>query len=67
MAKITLKAARIAADMTQDDMAEKLEISRSWVKRIEEGKEEVKAVYIYAWLQVTGFTKSDIILPEKYA
>lgn len=67
MAKITLKAARVAAGLTQDEIAEKLGISRSWVNRIENGTDEVKPVYLYAWCHVTGFSENDIILPEEYA
>ena len=63
MAKISLKAARVAANMTQDDMAAKLGISRSWIHKIEEGSEEVKPVYFYAWCQVTGFKSDDLFLP----
>lgn len=64
MAKISLKAARVAANLTQDEMASKLGVSRSWVNRIENGAEEVKPVYFLAWCHVTGFTEDDLFLPE---
>ena len=65
MARITMEAARINARLTQEQMADKLGISRSFYSNIENGKVEVRPVYIYAFCQITGFTPDDIILPNE--
>jgi len=64
MAKISLKAARVAANMTQKELAEKLDVSRESVINWETGKTPMKMVYLYAFCHVTGFSENDIILPE---
>lgn len=63
MARITMEAARVNAGLTQDQIAAKMGISRSFYNNIETGKVEVKPVYIYAFCQITGFSTDDIILP----
>ena len=64
MAKISFKAARVAANMTQEELAEKLDVSRSTVINWENGKTEMRMVYLYAFCHITGFSEDDIILPE---
>lgn len=64
MAKISMKAARVAANMTQEQLAEKLGVSRQLVFEWENGKREVRAVYFYAFCHVTGFSEDDILLPK---
>ena len=65
MAKITMKAARVNADLTQQDLADKLGVSRSLVISIENGDTEVKPYYLYAFCHVVGMTEDDILLPTK--
>lgn len=65
MAKIPMNAARVAAGFTQEELAKKLGVSRTTVLHIENGKTEVKPVYLYAFCQVTGFSEDDILLPKK--
>lgn len=65
MTKIPMNAARVAAGFTQEELAKKLGVSRSTVLHIENGKAEVKPVYLYAFCQVTGFSEDDILLPKK--
>lgn len=64
MARITMEAARRNAGLTQDQIAAKMGISRSFYNNIETGKvPDIKPVYIYAFCQITGFSTDDIILP----
>ena len=66
MARITMEAARVNAGLTQEQIAEKMGISRVFYNNIENGKvPEIKPVYIYAFCQITGFSTDDIILPTK--
>jgi len=65
LAKITLEAARVNTGMTQQEMADKLGISRSLMIALENGKCEMKPVYLYAICHVTGFSEDDILLPKK--
>ena len=53
MARITMEAARVNAGLTQDKIAAKMGISRSFYNNIETGKvTEIKPVYIYAFCQI---------------
>lgn len=64
MAKIPLKAARVAAGLTQGELAEKLGMNRTTIVKIENGDLAVRPVFLYAFCQVTGFKEDDILLPE---
>ena len=65
MPKLTMEAARVNAGMTQNDIADKMGISRAYYSNIETGKIEAKPVYIYAFCQITGISMDNLILPEK--
>lgn len=65
LAKIPLKAARVAAGMTQEELAEKIGVSRSSVIKWESGETKIRPVNLYAFCAATGFTEDDILLPEK--
>ncbi len=65
MVKITMEAARINAGFTQEELAERMGISRSTVINVEKGYTEVKPVYLYAFCHVVGVTEDDILLPVK--
>lgn len=67
MAKITLKAARVNAGLNQDELAEKLGVSRKMVTDWELGKAEMRPAYLYAICYITGFRADDILLPSVYA
>jgi len=67
LAKITLKAARINAGLTQDGLAEKLGVSRKMIVDWELGKTEMRPAYLLAICYITGFSEDDIILPSEYA
>ena len=64
MAKIPINAARVAAGMTQEELAEKMGVSRQTIINWETGKQEMKTVYLYAFCHVTGFSEDDILLPK---
>lgn len=67
MQKISIKAARVNADLTQAEMAEELGISLSLYQDIENGDREIKPVELYAICHITGFTEDEISLPVKSA
>lgn len=67
MPKITMKAARVSAGLTQEEIAAKMGVSRDWVVKIENGAVKAKPVYFLAWCQITGFSPEDIFLPEESA
>ena len=62
MAKIPLKAARVAAGLTQQELAEKMGMSRSSIVKIENGELAVRPVFLYAFCQIPGFKEDDILL-----
>lgn len=63
MAKIPINAARVAAGYTQEQLADKMGVSRQLVIEWENGKREMRTVYLHAFCQVTGFSEDDILLP----
>ena len=65
MAKIPLNAARVAAGYTQEQLADKMDVSRQTVIDWENGKREMKTAYFYMFCQITGFSEDDILLPSK--
>jgi DNA-binding XRE family transcriptional regulator len=65
MPKIPVKAARVAAKLTQEEMAKKLDITPSWYNVIERDPSKMAPYHFYAILYLTGFTADDIILPTK--
>ena len=65
MAKIPINAARVAAGFTQEQLAEKMDVSRQTVIDWESGRREMKTAYFYMFCQITGFSEDDILLPIK--
>lgn len=65
MAKITLEAARVNTGLTQEQLAEKMGVSRQSVFDWENGKREMRTAYLYLFCQITGFSEDDILLPKK--
>ena len=65
MPKITLRAARINAGLTQDKLAEKLKVSRATVNAWECGRTKMKPHHVFAFCYATGVSEDDIILPVK--
>ena len=65
MPKISLRAARINAGLTQDKLAEKLKVSSATVNAWECGRTEMKPHHVFAFCYATGVSEDDIILPVK--
>lgn len=64
MAKISLAAARVNANLTQEEMANKLEVTRQTYHAWETGKAKMKTVYFITFCHITGFSTDDIFLPD---
>ena len=64
MAKISLEAARVNAGLTQEELAQKMGVSRQSVFDWENGKRAMRPVYLYMFCGITGFTEDDILLPK---
>lgn len=67
MRQISMKGARVSANLTQEELAEKMGVSRVSVQLWESGKRAISKPNLIAFCTVTGFSVEDIILPEKYA
>lgn len=65
MASFTMAAARTNKNLSQQQIADKLGISRATYSEIETGKKEIKPIYLYAFCHVVGLSEDDIILPKK--
>ena len=61
MRPISMKAARVANDLTQGQLAEKLGISRQTVKNYELGKSKVTYEMANRIAELLGFELDDII------
>lgn len=61
--KLTLKAARVNAGLTQTEFANALGVSKATVFEWENGKRGVRPVYMPLIAKVTGVSVNDIILP----
>lgn len=65
MAKIPLAAARVAKGWTQKELADLMGVSAQLIWEWENGKREMRPVYLYAFCHLSGFSTDDISLPEK--
>ena len=65
MAKITIAAARVNTGLTQEQLADKMGVSRQTVIDWENGKREMRTAYFHLFCLVTGFSEDDILLPAK--
>lgn len=61
--RITIKAARVIAGLTQAELAEKMGISRDTVTKWECGKMGMNGKNLQRFCEVTGFRADEIILP----
>lgn len=64
--RITLAAARVNAGLTQEELANKLGVSRMLVYQWESGKVPMKPAYVIAFCAITGFSESDIFFPHEF-
>lgn len=67
MAKMTMAAARKNKNLTQQDVADLMGVSRQSVADWESGKKDMRPAYFMAFCQITGVPEDDILLPEKFA
>ena len=65
MSRISMAAARVNANMTQEEMAKKLDITPSWYNIIENDPSQMKMYIYYAILYITGFSADDVFSPEE--
>ena len=65
--KLTMKAARALADMTQDDIADKMGVSRQCVSLWENGKNKISATQLEQFCEIVGVKMNEIFLPKKIA
>ena len=61
MGKLTLAAARVANGLTQQEMAEKLGVSKVMINQLENGSTKIKPIHLYAYCYVTGFKEDDFL------
>lgn len=64
MKQISLAAARVNAEMTQQELAKKLGVTRKSIQNWEHGKQKIKKANFIAFCAVTGFNEEDIFLPQ---
>ncbi len=60
MAKISMEAARVNAGYTQEELAQKMGVSRTTINAWECGRIEVKPLYLYAFCHLVGMDEDDI-------
>ena len=65
--KLPVKAARIAAGLTQEQLANEMGVTRVTVSNWENNKKRMRTTAFYLFCKVTGFSTDEIILPEKSA
>lgn len=66
MARISVAAARVNCNLTQEEMAKKLGVSRQTYAAWESGRAEMKTAYFIAFCQITGFSSDEIFLPDEF-
>ena len=61
--KITLEAARVNAGLTQDQVAEKMQLTRATIIAWEKGRKILKIWELDALCEIYGLIRDDIFLP----
>ena len=61
---VTLKAARVNVGMTQEEVAEKLDVSRNTVSLWESGKVKLKPITLIALSSIYSTSIDNFILPQ---
>jgi len=63
--QVSIAAARVNANLTQKELAEKLGVSNNSVVAWENGKREIPLRYLQALAELSGLSISDIFVPLK--
>lgn len=63
--KISLKAARVNASMTQEEAAKEIDVHRQSIMAWENGDTPIKTAQLMALCQIYNVSIDNIILPEK--
>ena len=64
--KISLKAARVNADMTQDDVAKEVRKTKQTIVNWETGRREIDRANFEALCRLYKVSVDDILLPSKF-
>ena len=67
MAKMTMAAARKNKNLTQQQVADLMGVSRQSVADWESGKKDMRPAYLMAFSKITEVDEDDILLPERFA
>lgn len=62
--KISLKAARVNANLTQSELARAVGVTKMTINAWENGRKAIKPAYLLMISRVTGCPIDDLILPK---
>lgn len=65
MPKISLKAARVNAELTRREMSEKMGVSSKTIENWESGRCTISLANILLFASICGLSSNDISLPKK--
>ena len=65
MGQLSMKACRINANLTQAETADKMDISREYYNKLENGEAPMQTYMQYAFSHVIGINLEHIIFPTK--
>lgn len=63
--QIHVNAARVNAGLSQEELAQKMGVSRQTVIMWESNRREMSTAQFFMFCSITGFSADDIILPTK--
>lgn len=65
MRRISMEAARVAAKMTQEELAAKMGVSRQSISAWEADRKSISKSHLIAFCTITGFNEDEIFLPKE--
>lgn len=65
MDQLSMKAARVAAGLNQEECAKAMGITREWYSKLESGVADVQTYMRYAFSHAVGIGVEHIIFPTK--
>jgi len=63
MRQISMAAARVNANLTQQKLSELMGVSRQSIRNWERGKKKISKSHFIAFCTITGFKEDEIFLP----